>query len=1065
MARNIILFLASAGVLVLLFIGFLAFFRTPTPVETGEIDRSIELQAHREVSEDQMMRVDTPKGPLDLPPGEEMKVTQYDRMGRPMDYYRCKSWEKAPNSANLLTVVEPEIVLRLNTGMVVQISAERGEWSIEQLDPKQYRPKRGTLTGEARIVIDRETELVDKPLSERPEDSVTIAMTQLEFDLELGELHSDGPLEVDAAEFSVRGTGLHLIWNQDENRIEKLSIDQGDRLVFRGDFLDALSPGHKTEVQTAAPVAAAPAPVRSERRQPTRKPITYRCLFSQQVSIEHLINGQRRAFLSVDELDMLMDLAGRGTGLAKRDEPADAPVTTQSASVDTRPAEAEAAQVGTVSSREVVVRWSGPLVIRPEGDAPDAEQARRRVTATGKPIRVELPDGRIACNRLVLHEEDKRLWLYPMDAGYVEFAAGPDVIVHAAEVCVDWASGRIKLIGEVLFQARREASDGKPPLTIQASSWAELQLAQRRAETQPASDLFANPLAAQALESAVFVGDVRVSYEDQRLYAHQLTAEFGAGAGTGTATVPDGGTDLRGMLKAVTATGDVRLLASSARRAWWRPPDYDRTLTSGSLRLDFVECDGLLRIREMHAAGMMEIHDRANEFDARGRELHAVFAVPTGRAASVRSGDGREELEWATVTGTSEQFASLRAREFDLRGREIAVDNRSETLHVDGPSDLALESRRGLQGFARADGTPIKISCTKSLHIDGKANTVKFVGAVSAGAEHEKLVGETMTLFLEDVPVTTRTTEASPFARLIRPLSQRLGFEGQEKSVSAPLGNAAGAARTRKDLARIQATEAGLVSETYANGGTQPLVHQSIAAPRLDIDALHRCVRTFGQTTMLMTDLRMKSQQTPAERDVNMVSSLMGGGPSQTAVSARNGMLYALGESAALRRDSLLLEGGVKFRRVTGSEMAELPALLPDVAQQPELLKKITSSNTYLECERLEGTLVVPEATESIALGNRASVNIDMLNAAGNVYFRDKRGDNLREIYAAQLEYNRQDEVFRILGQPEKNVLARIYDSNEKSRRFNAPVQAPALILHLDSGTIEATELQGRLGN
>lgn len=1052
MARNIILFLATAAALALVFIGFLVIFRVPPPAGVPSARTSVELRATEEASADRQIHVDTPQGQLEIPPGEEMAITQYDRMGRPMDYYRWKSWEKVPDSANRISVTEPEIILRLNTGMIVRVTAAKGELSTERLDSKHYRPKSGSLSGEARITIDRETEYERAPLETRPQDAVAITMEQLEFDLELGELRSDGPLRVEAAEFTATGRGLHLIWNQEENRVEKLAIERGEQLVFRGDFLEALSP--KAESEQPQPATAPP----QSAAQPTdHEPIAYRCVFSGEITIEHQIEGQRRASLSAEELDLLLDLSGGG---ARAAQGGSRPEGEQETGADSKP------QTGAATpSQEVIVRWSGPLLIRPASAPSAGEAGRKRVAARGNPIRVELPDGRVACNRLELHEESKRLWLFPTDGGYVEFSSGSDIFVRAAEVFVELARERIKLVGEVVFQANREAADGRSRLTIQADSWADLFLGARRSEPSYAADIFSSPLAAQTLDSAVFVGNVRVKYENQRLHAHQLKAEFDAPAKrTGNeASAPDP----RGMLKAVTAIGDVRLLTSSTRSPWWLPPNYDRSLSSGSLRLEFVERERRLEIREMYASGMMEIHDRPNELDARGHELRAFFSVAGENSPGGGEGRAREELEYAEVVGTEEQPGALRVREYDLRGKRIVVDNRSERLRVEGRSELTLNTGRGLQGFARAEGAPIRISSTRSLEIDGKTNTAVFAGEVSAGTDSERLVGDTMTLYLEDVQVGDEATRKSrSVARMIEPLGAMLGFKTPRGRLPGLRDSTADERRTRKDLSRILATDAGLVSETFSSEGGLPLVHQSIAAPRIEIDAQRRYVRTFGLSTMLMTDLRMKSQAGGGDDgDVNVVSSLVGGGPSQTAVSAKGGMLYMLGEAGPARRDSLLLEGGVRFRRVTGSEMAELPALLPDVARDPETLKKLPSANTYLECDRLEGLFLIPDSGATTSLGVRASVNIEMLNAARDVYFRDQRGDNLREIYAHQLEYIRQDNVFRILGDSGSSVPARIYESNEKSGRFNAPVQAPALILRLDTGAIEAKELRGRIGD
>ena len=1061
MARNIILFLATAAVLVLLFVGYITVFRAPTPENFRSEQRTVDLHVAQTAPDEATIHVDTPRGPVDIPPGEKMESTLYDPMGRPMGNYRCQSWGKVPNSSNLIAVIEPEITLRLNSGMIVQIASARGELDFEWLDAKNYRPKRGTLTGDARITIDRETAYDREPLSERPEDQITIKMDHFDFDLGLGELKSSGPLQVQSEEFTVNGTGLHLIWNQDENRVEKLFIEHGGQMVFQGDFLDTLAPSQKSKSSPAtAPAASAVATVQPRRHKPSREPVAYSCIFTENVSIQHFVEDQLRASMSADELTLRMNMGGRGGGNAEKPKPSETPAP----AVQPAPAPESQPTSKPASNQSVIVKWTGPLSVHPETVTPEDKLDGRRVEAVGKPLRVELSSGGIACGRLVLHEESKRLWLYPTEAGGVEFSTGQNLTVHASEVTADFNANRIKLIGPVMFQADRSSSGNKPPLTIAADSWAELRLAARKSETQTDANLFANPMAAQSLESAVFVGEVLVTYEDQRLYAHQLTAEFNAARIDVADT--EKSPELQGMLKAVTAVGDVRLLVDSDRRAWWRPPSFDRSLTAGSLRLDFIERDGRLGIREMYANGMVELNDRPSEFAARGRELRALFS---GRAASAKgvqaSLGGSEELESAKVTGSDDQFAFLHAKEYDLSGKEIVVDNRTETLHIDGRAELAFQTDRGLQGFTRSGGEPITVTCTRWLHVDGQADTVEFAGNVMAGGENEHLVGDTMKLFLEDVPAVEQTTVTdSMLSGSILQFAKRAGLIGGRKTSESGV-TAAEIAKTRKDLARILATNAGLVAETYAKDSKQVLLYQEIQAPRLEIETRRRYVRTIGPTTMQMTDMRMKRDQ-QAQSGVDVMSSLTGSGPSQTGMVSQGGMLYMLGEPGPERRDSLLLEGGVRFRRVTGSEMFELDKLLPpDVAVRPDLLKKIESSNTYLECTRLECMLSVPEPTGPAAMSMRSSIEVNMLKADQNVYLNDTRGDNRREIHAEQLEYVRTENVIRIFGEPGKNILARIYDSNVKTGRFSSPVQAAELVLHLDTGTIEARDVTGRIGS
>jgi len=1034
MARNIILFTSTLAILILMFVVYIAVFSAPAPTTLTADDEPVELHQAKAVAEEQKMHVETPDGPVSIDPGEEMAYVQYDELGRPTDYFRCESWEKAPDSESEFTVATPEIMLRMNTGIIVMISSERGRLSADRLDTKHFRPKRGSLTGDALIVVDRETSFDRTPLTERPEDRIEIAMDSLVFDLELGELKTAGPIRVASPEFEIAAAGMHLIWNQDNNRVEKLLIERGGSMVFRGDMLDSISPSSQTPPSedfslSTRPVARAASP-RGERR----RPVAYMCEFLDDVFVEHFVGEECRDTLSADSLSLLMDIAGGG--VLRRDDAsaASSPVSTPAP---------------TTQERRIVINWSGALLFRPDANAAASDQRRRRIEVFGAPVVIETADGRVSCGRLTLHQENKQLWLYPTDAGVVEISSGEAVAMQAASIYVDLESNLIKLVGDVLFSAGQNRAGHKEELTINAEDWAELYIGER-GPTGMEEDVFGNPLASQMLESAAFVGDVVVRYQDQKLSAHKLTAAFNPTAGS-PADAAAG--DPQSLLKSVTAEGDVQLLAvDSGRRTLWRPPTINQSLNCARLRLGFLSRDGETHINGMYADGAVEIYDRRNKFAARGRELKAGFGE-------------QQTLTHATITGAAHDHALMDAREFKLRGREIVVDNQAQTLHIDGDSELSFMSSRGLQGLPSLGEQAINVTCTRSMHIDWPANKIDFVGDVAAGSDNEKLLADSMTLMLGEAPVVATEQSGMQIFALGREWVRGLLGGADVKPAAGDLFGDSREAGGRKQLSRIIARNAAVQAETYAEGVEQAVVHQSIEAPLLEIDANTRCIRTIGYTTMLMTDLRHRDAGADRPAAVNLVSALAADGPSQTAMESRGGMLYVLGDQPKRRRDSLLLEGGVRFRYVTGREMKRLTELLPDVVMKPELLKTITSQNTYLECDRLECTLLMADAAVKRSLGMQSSMTVALLNARENVLLRDKRGDDVREIYAHQLEYDAEAEVIRILGHPDTGVLARIYDQNEKTGRFNKPAEAPEIIINLATNTIEAKDLRGKIGN
>lgn len=1073
MARNVILIVSTLAVLLLLFAGYSSLVGGSRRLEGRSTGVAAELPRTTRVSDERKLRI----AGVEVEPGEQMAYIEYGPDGRPTAYFRLQNWEKVPGTQNEVTVTEPELMMRLPSGMIVTVTAARGQIRAERVQTERLQPKLGWLAGDARIVLDRETGLDRTPLSQRPEDRITVEMERLEFDLDLGELKTDQPLRVISPEFEVTGTGLHLLWNQSDNRVEKLLINRGGEMVLRGELLASLDESLEGKGQGGGPTATtrpAPAVAPAESR---RRMTAYRCGFTGGVTVDHHVGDERLGGLQADELVLLFDVGRRGRGL-----PRDAGATTTAPT--SRPSERP--------ERRIAVRWDGRLALGPANSPPTPEQPRRHFEARGGPVEVRLPKGSVRCGRLVLHEETRRLWLYPDESGLVELSSADKLSVKAAGVFADLESNVVKLIGKLTFKSSAGAGRGGRSLTIRSELWAELHLAADRDE-KLVENVFDNPLASRPPESAVFVGDVEVEYEDQRLRAHRLEAYFRQveeGAASETPGETAVATDqresagpapaLQTLLESAVATGDVRLrvvsssgrrwrrvlerevgvveralvraVSKAARRRVRRPARYeDRTLECARLRLDFGIGEGEARVRRMEGSGAVAIFDRRSRFAARGREVTATFV-------------GREELQRATVSGTERAPALVRARAYALRGQEIKVDNQARTLRVDGRSRLAFRSRRSLQGLTRRQAEVITVTSNEFMHVDEQRNTVHFTGQVVAGTGDEELLADGLTLLLEDVEVERPPSLWSRVTGVARTV--RGEVPGGLESAAAPRSFFAierSRGGGRKELARVLARNAEIRSVVYAPGDPVPLVYQSVTGPELEIDVRRRWIRTNGETTLLMTDRRMRAG---AGVGPGIPSALMSRGPSQTAMKCNRSLVYMLGEEGPQRKDSVLLQGGVQFRHVTGREMVDLERMLPQVVANPELLETLKSRNTYMECDRLEGILMVADdsATSRAALGRRPPLRLHWLNACGDVYLRDQQNAAIRTVYAHQLEFDRPNGVIRVLGSPERHIEARVYDENPETGRFNIPAIGPEIIIDLETNTVRTKEVRGQAG-
>jgi len=241
-------------------------------------------------------------------------------------------------------------------------------------------------------------------------------------------------------------------------------------------------------------------------------------------------------------------------------------------------------------------------------------------------------------------------------------------------------------------------------------------------------------------------------------------------------------------------------------------------------------------------------------------------------------------------------------------------------------------------------------------------------------------------------------------------------------------------------------------------GGDLPLVHQSIAAPELDIDIRARVIRSIGHTRLYLIDRRAGGGHDAGAQPVGVPSALMSRGPSQTVLSADRSMTYSLGREEVGRRDRVVFEGGVRFRHVTGREMVQFEKMLPPGREDPRLLEQLRDRNVYLESERLEGEFVAEAAGDG---GQQAALQLVWMIATGRVYLRDQQEDAVRSVDAAQIEFDRSQSLIRVLGG--EGLAARVYNENRRTRRLDVPVVGPEIVIDMQNNTIRTRAIRGEV--
>lgn len=1061
-ARNVILVISTVAVLGILIAGYWMFTGGarganggPTRFETRLPDSDLQLPSEG----GSVGEIRSPVGMVEIPGGRAAGMTVFDeRTGEPVFRFSLDSYSPVPGSINEIFCTKPELTQRLPGGMVATVSADEARIVAER-SGSNIRPRSGRMTGNCVITVDRAARDDAAPLRDRPHDRVVIEMDHFDFDLNLGVMRTDAAVQAVSREFEIGGIGLELNWNQALNRIDKLEIQQGHRLVLhlaRGlaDSLGASGPAAAPEAASqpgpdavaatpagghAAPAEAPPVAPGPDRKRPATG---YACTLGGPISAEHyrdrsltrrLTHSTRVGRLEASSLQLLFDMGGDAGRLLTRGTREDGPAEPR---------------------EHLIVNWDGPLTLLPAASPPGADKPRRRIDALG-PVTLTVPDGTIEAGELTLHQDVDRMWLRADEDGFVHIRLS-GMHATASGVFHDGAAGTLKLIGPV--RVRPTDSGSRERVAIRCAHWAELSL-------DPGANADGVELGAASTPRRVtFVGDVLADLGEEQLRANELIAHF-----VPSGSAPDlGGVMATGSdrLERIQATGAVRLTSGTRWLTCWR---LDARLATGD--------DGTVYARQVTADGFVRLVDRQRRVQARGRELIATML-------------DRRQLDQATVFGGPDDPADLLAEDYLVRGNAIDFYAPRQSMEVKGRSELVFRSTRGLRGLRQTGDRLTRIESQQRLLVDlrDEHNIVQFAGEVHARNGDEELLADSLTLHLRNA-----VPEAGPLAAQdVAPSAARIGaallgpsgsaalratrsglrFADESRTQIADWRRAAAGGTAppramaveraaRKEAVRLVARNAVVQSNTHVpaiaagqRAADRPALHQSLAAPEIDVDLPQRILRTVGGTSLYMIDRRLNVGSGEA---AGAPSALVSGGPSQTVMRCERSLTYSFGPEGPERSDRVLLEGGVRFRRVTGDEMVNPETMVPAGSQGAAAAIKLEDRNTYLESERLEIELI-SEPQESRA--GRSPLALGWIGASGDAYLRDQRGDQVRSVEADRLEFDRRFGLVRILGEGRP---ARVYNENRRTAQLDLPVVGPEIIIDLKANTVSTKRIEGTI--
>ncbi|MBN1341810.1 MAG: LPS export ABC transporter periplasmic protein LptC [Phycisphaerae bacterium] len=199
-------------------------------------------------------------------PGTKPFIIVYEADGEPKYQFRSDKWE--PIREDTFELIHPEVCVFMPGGQVTRIMADKGTIFVERSRGNNLNPRRGHLTGHVVILIDRtdkrwrkaNPELADP--AQHPDHIIKIWMDEISFDLDRSYIKSDGTLRVQSTEVEIEGKGLTLAWNERDNRIEELAIEEGKSMELRrgGSLVSFGMPGEEKEGKGSTTKPAAPTP-------------------------------------------------------------------------------------------------------------------------------------------------------------------------------------------------------------------------------------------------------------------------------------------------------------------------------------------------------------------------------------------------------------------------------------------------------------------------------------------------------------------------------------------------------------------------------------------------------------------------------------------------------------------------------------------------------------------------------------------------------------------------------------------------------------------------------------
>ncbi|HEY0008212.1 MAG TPA: hypothetical protein VGB55_05785, partial [Tepidisphaeraceae bacterium] len=734
--------------------------------------------------------------------GKGLWIETYDKnSGELINEFRAARYDPPKNG--VVTVVEPEARFYTSEGGVLTVNAKSGE--VVMADDGQ-KTKIDGLQGQppARGVLQDVTLRLFNN-AEADEADITCTLPIISFDNDTQRLSTidtqiDGidiagdrvPVTVRGREYEFDGLGLTMQWNERDQRLERLQIAHGKRLLVKnpgnvsgplsGKQMrreSAMSAGLTKQpllvvASTDASDVAKQAAEERARRQKKREAaaqraaatqraarnaarklediFVYRAVFAENVKIRE----GTTEIGSADEMLVTFSFEDGDEAAASastQPSPATQPATNpRPRKATTLPATQQAA--AAKPSEPIEIHWTGTLTVSPVRlpESGLASLKDQTVEFHGAPVKLQRDGGTIEAASVYAGGNDQLRAKGSEAVPLVTLQDPAGLMVKTPSI--ELSGDRAELIGagtaDVMIDDEKE---GKLKLAVQWQERATLDLAEL-------------PQGQRGVRRAAFEGQVKVDHPQLKLSGGSLTLQFDLLAPKQPA------------LREILGSGGVEVVTEqeAGKRQKLSAQTLRSTTTSGT--------NGRFNLQSMEARTSVRLEDAgqvvtADQLDATFKPASAATAADASATAdidtltaqgnvTITSPDGSATASTVTIeTLDGQSYLSLNGepatasdKSTKLSGKLIRVSTDGTRAAVIGPGSLTGLARGG------ANAQPASLTWSDSLVYDAKQNKVDVDGAVevqsrSADGSHEQANGQHLTLLLADAPAKAATQQAA----------------------------------------------------------------------------------------------------------------------------------------------------------------------------------------------------------------------------------------------------------------------------------------------------------------